>query len=68
MQQLDVEFCIAHPEGYDLNPNIVKETSLYYNQEEAFKDADFVYAKNWSSYKDYWTGFKHQSQLDDHFR
>lgn len=53
MQNLDVEFCIAHPEGYDLNPDIVKETSVYYNQEEAFKDADFVYAKNWSSYKDY---------------
>ena len=53
MQQLDVEFCIAHPEGYDLNPNIVKDTPVYYNQEEAFKDADFVYAKNWSSYKDY---------------
>ena len=53
MQNLDVEFCIAHPEGYDLNSNIVKDTPVYYNQEEAFKDADFVYAKNWSSYKDY---------------
>ena len=53
MQNLDVEFCIAHPEGYDLNPNIVKETPVYYNQEEAFKDADFVYAKNWSNYNDY---------------
>ena len=53
MQNLDFEFCIAHPEGYDLNPNIVKDTPVYYNQEEAFKDADFVYAKNWSSYKDY---------------
>ena len=53
MQNLDVEFCIAHPEGYDLNPNIVKDSPVYYNQEEAFKDADFVYAKNWSSYKDY---------------
>ena len=53
MQQLDVEFCIAHPEGYDLNPDIVKDTTIYHNQEEAFKDADFVYTKNWSSFKDY---------------
>jgi N-succinyl-L-ornithine transcarbamylase len=53
MQNLDVEFCIVHPEGYDLNPNIVKDTPIYYNQEEVFKDADFVYAKNWSSYNDY---------------
>ena len=53
MQQLDVEFCIAHPVGYDLNPNIVKDTPVYHNQEEAFNDADFVYTKNWSSFKDY---------------
>ena len=26
---------------------------LFDNQEEALKDADFVYAKNWSSYSDY---------------
>ena len=48
MQNLEVEFCIAHPVGYDLNPDIVKDTPVYYNQEEAFKDADFVYTKNWS--------------------
>lgn len=53
MQHLDVEFCIAHPEGYDLNPDIVKDTPVFHNQEEAFKDADFVYTKNWSSFKDY---------------
>ena len=26
---------------------------INYNQEEAFKDADFVYVKNWSNYNDY---------------
>ncbi|SHI93066.1 N-acetylornithine carbamoyltransferase [Algibacter luteus] len=53
MQKMDVEFVIANPEGYDLNPEITGSTPIYHNQEEAFKDADFVYAKNWSSYENY---------------
>lgn len=53
MQKMDVEFVIANPEGYDLNPEITGETPIYHNQDEAFKDADFVYTKNWSSYEDY---------------
>jgi N-succinyl-L-ornithine transcarbamylase len=53
MQKMDVEFVIANPEGYDLNPEITKNTPIFHNQEEALKDADFVYAKNWSSYDDY---------------
>ena len=53
MQKTDVEFVIANPEGYDLNPAITKDTPIYHNQEEAFKNADFVYTKNWSSYENY---------------
>lgn len=53
MQRLDVEFCISHPKGYDLNPNIVKDSTVIYDQEEALKDADFVYVKNWSSFQSY---------------
>lgn len=53
MKKMDVEFVIANPEGYDLNPEITGDTPIYHNQEEAFKDADFVYTKNWSSYEDY---------------
>jgi N-succinyl-L-ornithine transcarbamylase len=53
MQKMDVEFVIANPEGYNLNPEITKDTPIYQNQEEAFKDADFIYTKNWSSYEDY---------------
>ncbi|WP_298532884.1 N-acetylornithine carbamoyltransferase [uncultured Algibacter sp.] len=53
MQKMDVEFVIANPEGYDLNPEITGDTPIYHNQDEAFKDADFVYTKNWSSYEDY---------------
>ncbi|WP_422107284.1 N-acetylornithine carbamoyltransferase [Winogradskyella sp.] len=53
IQQLGVNFEITHPEGYELNPEITKNTRINYNQEAALKDADFVYVKNWSSYKDY---------------
>ena len=53
MQKMDVEFVITHPQGYELNPQIVGDTSVIYNQEKAFQDADFVYVKNWSSYNDY---------------
>ncbi|WP_411766620.1 acetylornithine carbamoyltransferase [Winogradskyella sp. A3E31] len=53
MQNRDVDFSVTHPEGYELNPEIVKNVPVNYNQEEALKDADFVYVKNWSSYSDY---------------
>ena len=53
VQQLDADFVIAQPEGYELNPEITKNTPIIYDQEEAIKDADFVYAKNWCSYSDY---------------
>ena len=53
MQTIDVDFTITHPEGYELNPDIVKDTPVIYDQEAALKDADFVYVKNWSNYNDY---------------
>ncbi|MDG1393813.1 MAG: acetylornithine carbamoyltransferase [Flavobacteriaceae bacterium] len=55
MQSIEVDFSITHPEGYDLNPEIVKDSKVIYNQEEALKEADFVYVKNWSNYKEYGT-------------
>lgn len=53
MQLIDVDFVITHPEGYELNPEITKNIPVIHNQEDALKDADFVYVKNWSSYKNY---------------
>lgn len=53
MQEVEVDFSITHPEGYDLDPNITKDVPVNYNQEEALKDADFVYVKNWSSFTNY---------------
>ncbi|QDO92853.1 N-acetylornithine carbamoyltransferase [Formosa sediminum] len=53
MQKMEVDLTITHPEGYELDPKITKDTPIVYNQDEALKDADFVYAKNWSSFTDY---------------
>ena len=53
MQRMDVDLSITHPEGYHLNPKIVADTPVFYDQKEALKNADFVYAKNWSSYESY---------------
>lgn len=53
MQEINVDFSITHPKGYELNPEITKNTTINHNQEEALKNADFVYVKNWCSYKKY---------------
>jgi len=53
MKEIDVDLLIAHPKQYELNSNITENVPISYNQEEALKDADFVYAKNWSNYHDY---------------
>ena len=53
MNNSDVEFAITHPEGYELNEAFSGNAKIIYNQEEAFENADFIYAKNWSSYLDY---------------
>ena len=47
------EFVITHPEDYELAERFTKGATITHNQEEALKDADFVYVKNWSTYNDY---------------
>ncbi|MDH4059086.1 MAG: acetylornithine carbamoyltransferase [Cyclobacteriaceae bacterium] len=47
------DFVIAHPEHYELDTRFTKGATLTNNQEEALRDADFVYVKNWSMYTDY---------------
>ncbi len=49
----EYDFVIANPEGYDLSPEIRKNAKVLHNQDEAFIGADFIYAKNWSSYEQY---------------
>jgi N-succinyl-L-ornithine transcarbamylase len=49
----EANFVITHPEGYELAEGYTNGATITYDQDEALKDADFVYVKNWSSYQDY---------------
>lgn len=47
------DFVITHPEDYELSEEFTKGAIITHNQNEALKDADFVYVKNWSTFNDY---------------
>jgi len=53
MTHADVDFSIVQPKGFELSDQFTKGAKICYDQEEAFEGADFVYVKNWSSYKNY---------------
>jgi len=53
MSIADVDFTITHPKGYELSSEFMGDLTPEYDQNKAFEGADFVYAKNWSSYSDY---------------
>ena len=46
-------FRSTHPEGYELAEQFTEGCTIEYDQNKAFEGADFIYAKNWSSYRDY---------------
>jgi N-succinyl-L-ornithine transcarbamylase len=52
MNATDYEFVITHPEGYELDAQFTGKATVEYDQKKAFKDADFIYAKNWAAYQD----------------
>ncbi len=49
----DADFVITHPEGYELDTQFTNGATVTHNQQDALKDADFVYVKNWSAFTDY---------------
>jgi len=48
-----VDFVITHPEGYELDPKFTKGARIECDQKKALEGADYVQAKNWSSYTNY---------------
>ena len=52
MNEANVDFVITHPKGYELDEKFVRGAKVVYDQDEALKGADFVYAKNWSACQD----------------
>ena len=53
MRQTGYELVVTHPEGYELAPEFMGDVKVEYDQKKAFEGADFIYAKNWSSYSSY---------------
>jgi N-succinyl-L-ornithine transcarbamylase len=53
MCRADVDFVIAHPEGYALSEDFTQGATITHNQQEALAGADFIYVKNWSAYEPY---------------
>ncbi|MBN2636216.1 MAG: N-acetylornithine carbamoyltransferase [Prolixibacteraceae bacterium] len=53
MRETDYELVVTHPKGYELAPEFVGDVKVEYDQKKAFEGADFIYAKNWSSYNNY---------------
>jgi N-succinyl-L-ornithine transcarbamylase len=49
----EADFVITHPEDYELSEEFTRGARITHNQDEALKDADFVYVKNWSTFNDY---------------
>lgn len=52
MRAADYDFVITHPHGYELSEEFTAGVPIVYDQDEALKGADFVYAKNWAAFAD----------------
>ncbi len=75
VKKIEAEVVLTHPKGYELKEEFTAKIEVNYNQEEAFKGADFVYCKSWGSYKDYgkhigdnndWTVTQEKMNLTNH--
>lgn len=53
MRLQKADLTITHPRGYELDPRVTGHCSIEYDQDKALEGADFVYVKNWSSYREY---------------
>lgn len=53
MKAANVDLTITQPKGYELAEEFSAGMKIEYDQRKALEGADFVYAKNWSSYTDY---------------
>lgn len=51
--KINAEVTLACPEGFELADKFTNGLPISHSQEKAFEGADFIYAKNWSSYTNY---------------
>lgn len=48
-----LDFTIAQPAGFELEESFTTGAKISHHLDEAIANADYVYVKNWSSYKEY---------------
>ncbi len=53
VKRTEANIVLACPAGYELAGEFMEGIPVVHDQKEAFDQADFIYAKNWSSYHDY---------------
>ncbi len=53
MKRANVDLTVTFPEGYALEDSLMEGVNVTHDQNAAFEGADFIYAKNWSSYHEY---------------
>jgi len=49
----EADITLTHPKGYELSKEFTEGIPITNDQNEALQNADFVYAKNWSSFSHY---------------
>ncbi len=49
----ETDFVITHPADYELDEQFTKGATITHDQQAALEGADFIYVKNWSTYRDY---------------
>lgn len=49
----EADFVITHPEDYELDEQFTNGVEIIHDQDAAIKDADYLYVKNWSTFRDY---------------
>lgn len=49
----EADFVITHPADYELDTSFTNGATITTDQDAALEGADYVYVKNWSTYKDY---------------
>lgn len=53
IRKTNYELVVTAPRGFELSSQFMGDVHFNENQESALEGADFVYTKNWSSYRDY---------------
>jgi len=53
MLAMEYDFVVTHPEGHELPQDLLGDCKIEYDQARAFRGADFIYAKSWSSTRNY---------------